>query len=150
MTRLLLSILTHVQIQSLKVTNIDIMYLRNHPQLLMWLWMKLWSLLLTIIQTCSWIIAPEQLLQLQQEDHFCKRIISLLKSSKLQANNPYYMDDELLMTNITDNKQCFHTMVLSRMLTARMLRASHDQLDHNISIRAYSISRIILLERPRD
>ena len=42
-------------------------------------------------------ITCEHLCNLQQEESFCKRIISLLKSSKLQTNNPYYMEDELLM-----------------------------------------------------
>ena len=57
-------------------------------------------------------IAQGQLHQLQQKDTFCKMIISLLKSSKLQADNPYYMEDELFMRNIIDNKQCFHTIML--------------------------------------
>ena len=57
----------------------------------------------------------EGLHQLQQRDPFCKRIMSLLKSSKLQANNPYYVEDKLLMRNITDSK---HTMVLPQVLTS--------------------------------
>ena len=76
-------------------------------------------------------IICKQLPQLQQEDHFCKRIISLLESSKLQANNPYHIEDKLLMRNIIDNKQCFHAMVLPLVLTNRILRAAHDELGHN-------------------
>ena len=80
-------------------------------------------------------IAHEKLLQWQQEDPFFKRIISLLKSSKLQANNPYYMEDELLMRNIINNKQCFHIMVLSCMLATRILRAVHEELGYYGSTR---------------
>ena len=59
-------------------------------------------------------IAQEQLLQLQQEDPFCKRIIGLLKSSKLQANHPYYIEDELFMRLTIDNKQCsYHDAALT-------------------------------------
>ena len=49
-------------------------------------------------------ITHKQLHWLQQEDSFCKRIMSLLKFSKLQTNNPYYMEDELLERNIIENK----------------------------------------------
>ena len=45
-------------------------------------------------------ITGESLCQLQQEDPLCKRMMSLLKSSKLQTKNPYYMEDELLLRNI--------------------------------------------------
>ena len=80
-------------------------------------------------------LACKQLHWLQQEDPFCKRIIGLLKSSKLQTNNPYYMEDELLMKNIIDNKQCFHTMVLNLVLMTHILRATYDELGHNSSTR---------------
>ena len=46
----------------------------------------------------------KQLYWLQQEDPFCKRIIGLLRSLKLQTNNQYCMEDELLMRNLIDNK----------------------------------------------
>ena len=58
---------------------------------------------------------------------------------KLHANNPYFMDDELLTRNIIDNKQCVHAMVLPRVLTTRMLRAAHDVLAHNSSTRTYML-----------
>ena len=82
--------------------------------------------------TCEW------LWKLQQEDPFCKRIMTLLKSSKLQANNSY-MEDELLMRNIIDSKQCFHTMVLAQVLMTNILMAAHDKLGHNGSIRTYML-----------
>ena len=74
---------------------------------------------------------------MQQEDPFCKRIMSLLKSSKLQVNNLHYIENKLLMRNITDNKQCFHTVVLPQILTAPLVRAAHDELGHNSSTRTY-------------
>ena len=88
---------------------------------------------LQLSKTCK------QLHWLQQEDPFCKRIMSLLKSSKLQTNNPYYMEGELLMRNIIDNKQCFHTMVLPWVFMTQILRDAHDELGHNQSTTTYMI-----------
>ena len=84
-------------------------------------------------------IMHKQLCQLPQDDVFCKRIMSLLKFSKLQTNNPYYMEDRFLMRNIIDNQQCFHTMALPQVLVTQILRASHDELGHNSSTRIYMI-----------
>ena len=84
-------------------------------------------------------VTCKQLCQLQQEDPFCKRIMSLLKSSELQTNNPYYMEDELLMRNITDNKQFFYIIVLPHVLMTQILRAAHDELGHNGSTGTYML-----------
>ena len=40
-------------------------------------------------------VTNENLCQLQQEDPFCKRKVGLLISSKLQGNNPYYIEDKV-------------------------------------------------------
>ena len=85
----------------------------------------------------------ERLCQLQQEDPFCKRIMGLLKSSKLQASNPYYIEDKLLMRIIIDNKQCFHTIVLPWLLITQILMAVHDELGHSGTTRTY-----MLVHRP--
>ena len=66
-------------------------------------------------------ITNEKICQLQQEDPFSRRIMSLLKSSL------YYIENELLMSNIIDNKQCFHTVVLPQVLTTQVLRAVLDE-----------------------
>ena len=63
--------------------------------------------------------------------------MGLLESSELQASYPYYIEHKLLMRNITDNKQCFHTMVLPQVLITQILRAAHDELGHNGSTRTY-------------
>ena len=84
-------------------------------------------------------VTNERLCQLQQEDPFCKRTVGLIKSSKLQANNPYYIKDKLLMRNIIDNKQCFHIMVLPWILITLILRAAHGGLDHNGTTRTYNL-----------
>ena len=60
-------------------------------------------------------------------------------SITLQTNNPYYMEDELLMRNKIDDKQCFDIMVLSWVLMTQILRAALDELGHNGSTRTYMI-----------
>ena len=81
----------------------------------------------------------KRLCQLQQNDPLCKGIMGLLKFSKVQASNLYYIEDKLLMRNIIDNKQCFHTMVLLRILITQILRATHDELGHNGTTRTYML-----------
>ena len=49
------------------------------------------------------------------------------------------MEDELLMRNIIDNKPYSHMMVLPRVLTTQILRAAHDELDHNGTTRTYML-----------
>ena len=65
--------------------------------------------------------------------------MGLLKSSKLQTNNQNYMEDKLLMRNIVDNKQCFHTMVLPQVMITQMLKAAHDELGPSGSTRTYML-----------
>ena len=84
-------------------------------------------------------VTNQRLCQLQQYDLFCKRIMGLLKSSRLQASKAYYIEDKLLMRNIIENKQCFHTIVLPQVLITQILRAAHDELDHNGTTRAYML-----------
>ena len=43
-------------------------------------------------------------MELQQNDKFCKHLISMLKSGKLHANNPYYIEENVLKRYIEDNK----------------------------------------------
>ena len=37
-----------------------------------------------------------KLIELQKEDKFCKNILNMLASNKLQNKNPYYVEDEVL------------------------------------------------------
>ena len=60
-------------------------------------------------------------------------------SITIQTNNTYYMEDELLMRNKIDDKQCFDIMVLSWVLMTQILRAANDELGYNGSTRSYII-----------
>ena len=55
--------------------------------------------------------------------------------------HPYYMEEELLMRYVEDNKQRFEVIVIPRDLSKVMLKLAHDYLGHNGSARTYMIVR---------
>ena len=55
--------------------------------------------------------------------------------------HPYYMEEELLMRYVEDNKQRFEVIVIPRDLSKIVLRLAHDDLGHNGSARTYMIIR---------
>ena len=42
------------------------------------------------------LIEDNKLIELQKEDKFCKNILNMLASNKLQNKNPYYVENEVL------------------------------------------------------
>ena len=42
------------------------------------------------------LIEDNKLTELQKEDKFCKNILNMLASNKLQNKNPYYVENEIL------------------------------------------------------
>ena len=55
--------------------------------------------------------------------------------------HPYYMEEELLMRYVEDNKQRFEVIVIPRELSKIVLKLAHDDLGHNGSTRTYMIVR---------
>ena len=55
--------------------------------------------------------------------------------------HPYYIEEELLMCYVDDNKQRFEVIVVPRDLSKVVLKLAHDDLDHNGSARTYMIIR---------
>ena len=55
--------------------------------------------------------------------------------------HPYYMEEELLMHYVEDNKQRFEVIVIPRDLSKVVLKLAHDDLGHNGSARTYMIVR---------
>ena len=54
---------------------------------------------------------------------------------------PYYLEDDLLMRYIDDNKQRFETTVVPKHMAIILLKLAHDELGHNGSARTYMILR---------
>ena len=76
-------------------------------------------------------IEDNKLIELQKEDKFCKNIINMLASNKLQNKNPYYIKSGILKWYIDDNKQIFEVIVLPQTLTQPALQLAHKGLGHN-------------------
>ena len=55
--------------------------------------------------------------------------------------HPYYMEEELLMRYVEDNKQRFEVIVIPWDLSKVVLKLAHDDLGHNGSARTYMIVR---------
>ena len=59
----------------------------------------------------------EELSELQDNDLFCKNIISKLNSGKLQTHNPYFIEQNVLKRKMHTNNQTFNPIVLPMCLT---------------------------------
>ena len=76
-------------------------------------------------------IEDTKLIELQKEDKFCKNILNMLASNKLQNKNPYYIENKILKQFIDDNKQRYEVIVLPQTLTQPALQLAHEGLGHN-------------------
>ena len=87
------------------------------------------------------LIEDNKLIELQKEDKFCKNILNMLASNKLQNKNPYYVENKILKWFIDDNKQRFEVIVLPQTLTQPALQLAHEGLGHNGIPRTYALLR---------
>ena len=87
------------------------------------------------------LIEDDKLIELQKEDKFCKNILNMLASNKLQNKNPYYVKNRILKRYIDDNKQRFEVIVLPQTLTQPALQLTHEGLGHNGIPRTYALLR---------
>ena len=79
----------------------------------------------------QWGISPEEIIQRQIGDKFCKNIRNRILKEGPIAVYPYYLEGQLLMCYIEDNKQKFEAIVVPRDLAEIVLRLAHDDLGHN-------------------
>ena len=87
------------------------------------------------------LIEDNKLIELQKEDKFCKNILNMLASNKLQNKNPYYIKSGILKRYIDDNKQRFEVIVLPQTLTQPALQLVHEGLGHNGIPQTYTLLR---------
>ena len=86
-------------------------------------------------------IEDDKLIELQKEDKFCKNILNMLASNKLQNKNPYYIENGILKRYIDDNKQRSEVIVLPQTLTQPTLQLAHEGLGHNGIPQTYALLR---------
>ena len=89
----------------------------------------------------QWGISPEEIIQRQKADKFCQNIRDRITKTGSHIVHPYYLEEELLMRYIEDNKQRFEVIVIPRDLSKAVLKLAHDDLGHNESARTYMIVR---------
>ena len=89
----------------------------------------------------QWGISPEEIIQKQKADRFCQNIRNRITKTGSTVVHPYYMEGELLMRYVEDNKQRFEVIVIPRDLSKVVLKLAHDDLGHNGSARTYMIIR---------
>ena len=84
-------------------------------------------------------LKEKDIINIQKQDPFCKRLVSQLLSNKMKSGVPYYLEDSILKRYITDNKQKFETTVVNQSCAPILLKMAHDQMGHNGSARTYMI-----------
>ena len=89
----------------------------------------------------QWGVSPEEIIQRQKTDKFCQNITDRILKAGSHVIHPYYMEGELLMRYVEDNKQRFEVIVIPRDLSKVVLKLAHDDLGHNGSARTYMIVR---------
>ena len=70
----------------------------------------------------QWGISPEEIIQRQKADKFCQNIRDRITKTGSHIVHPYYLEEELLMRYVEDNKQRFEVIVIPRDLSKAVLK----------------------------
>ena len=78
--------------------------------------------------TLNWGISPEEIMDRQAKERFCHNIRNRIMKEGPQSVYPYYIEEELLMCYVEDNKQRFEVIVIPKGLAHIVLKlATMDQ-----------------------
>ena len=91
--------------------------------------------------TLNWGISPEEIIHRQTEDKFCRNIRNRILKEGPKSVYRFYVEEELLMHYVENNKQRFEAIVIPKDLSGIVLKLAHDYLGHNGSARTYMILR---------
>ena len=80
--------------------------------------------------------------KLQQEDEFCKNILSQIEKGNIVEGQLYVIKDNILKRYTMGRDDTYETIVMPSLLTPQILQMVHDKLRHNGTHRTY-----ILLKR---
>ena len=76
-------------------------------------------------------ISDDTLSRFQQEDEFCKNILSQIEKGNIIAGQLYLIRDKLLKRYVIDGDNTYETIVILRTLTTQILWMAHDELGHS-------------------
>ena len=79
------------------------------------------------------------LYKLQQEDVFCRNILSKIEKGNIVEGQLYLIKDNILKRYIIDGDNTYETTVGLKALTTQILRMAHDELGHNGTHRTYTL-----------
>ena len=68
---------------------------------------------------------------LQQEDVFCKNILSQIEKGNIVEGQLYLIKNKILKRYIKDGDNTYVTTVIPRAVTTHVLQMAHDELGHN-------------------
>ena len=79
------------------------------------------------------------LYELQQEDVFCKNLLSQIEKGNIVEGQLYLIKDKILKRYIIDRDNTYEMTVVPKALTSQILRMAHDELGHNGTHRTYTL-----------
>ena len=84
-------------------------------------------------------ISDDTLSTLQQEDEFCKNILSQIEKGNIIEGQLYLIRDKILKRYVIDGDNTYETTMMLRTLTTQILWMAHDELGHNRTHRTYTL-----------
>ena len=89
----------------------------------------------------TWGLKDAYLKEAQSKDVLCQRIFARAAKNGEKAIHPYYVEQDILMKYVSDNKQRFEVIVVPPQLASMLLKLAHDDLGHNGTVHTYMILR---------
>ena len=84
-------------------------------------------------------LSDSMLSNLQSQEMFCSHILTQIEKGKIKEGQIYVVQNKILKRYVIDGNNTYETIVLSRALTAQVLRMAHDDLGHNGTHRTYML-----------
>ena len=76
-------------------------------------------------------IDKDVLHRMQQEDVFCKNILHQIEKGNIVEGQLYLIKDKILRRYVIEGDNTYETTVVSKALTAQLLKMAHDELGQN-------------------
>ena len=86
---------------------------------------------------CNLPINDKMLIKLQQEDEFCKNILTQIEKGNIVDGHLYKIENNILKRFIVDGDDMYETTMIPRSLTPQVLQMVHDELGHSGTPRTY-------------
>ena len=92
---------------------------------------------INIIQELELGIPMKQMIEMQEQDSYCKNIRARLDKDEKSVDSTYLLKENVLYKLVTDNQQTFEALIVPKTLQPAVLKLVHDDMGHNGSKRTY-------------